>query len=79
MLHPPEQIAATIRLAFAKDLRLLREAAASRQARLSLADQMVEIFAEATRLGLAGQGWAVEQYRMAQRRESKGSAQSTVK
>jgi 3-hydroxyisobutyrate dehydrogenase-like beta-hydroxyacid dehydrogenase len=67
MLHPPEQIAATIELG-AKDLRLLREAAASRQTRLSLADQMVEIFAEATRLGLAGQDWAVGQYRMAQRR-----------
>jgi 3-hydroxyisobutyrate dehydrogenase-like beta-hydroxyacid dehydrogenase len=67
MLHPPEQIAATIELG-AKDLRLLREAAASRQTRLSLADQMAEIFAEATRIGPAGQDWAVGQYRMAQRR-----------
>ena len=67
MLHPPEQIAATIELG-AKDLRLLREAAASRQTRLSLADQMAEIFVEARRTGPAGQDWAVGQYRMAQRR-----------
>ncbi len=67
MLHPPEHIAATIELG-AKDLRLLREAAASRQTRLSLAGQMAEILAEAKRIGLAGQDWAVGQYRMAQRR-----------
>ncbi|MGD0631386.1 MAG: NAD-binding protein [Terracidiphilus sp.] len=67
MLHPPEQIAATIELG-AKDLRLLREAAASRHTRVSLADQMAEIFAEAQRIGPAGQDWAVGQYRMAQRR-----------
>jgi 3-hydroxyisobutyrate dehydrogenase-like beta-hydroxyacid dehydrogenase len=67
MLHPPEQIAATIELG-AKDLRLLREAAASRHTRLSLADQMAEIFAEAERIGPVGQDWAVGQYRMAQRR-----------
>ena len=67
MLHPPEHIEATIELG-AKDLRLLREAAANRQTRLSLADQMAEIFAEAKRTGPAGQDWAVDQYRMAQRR-----------
>jgi 3-hydroxyisobutyrate dehydrogenase-like beta-hydroxyacid dehydrogenase len=67
MLHPPEHIAATIELG-AKDLRLLREAAASRQTRLSLADQMAAIFAEARRLGHAGEDCAVGQYRMAQRR-----------
>jgi 3-hydroxyisobutyrate dehydrogenase-like beta-hydroxyacid dehydrogenase len=67
MLHPPEEIGATIELG-AKDLRLLREAAASRQTRLSLADQMAEIFAEAQRTGLAREDWAVGQYRMAQRR-----------
>jgi 3-hydroxyisobutyrate dehydrogenase-like beta-hydroxyacid dehydrogenase len=67
MLHPPEHVAATIELG-AKDLRLLREAAASRQTHLSLADQMAEIFAEAKRIGPAGQDWAVGQYRMAQRR-----------
>jgi 3-hydroxyisobutyrate dehydrogenase-like beta-hydroxyacid dehydrogenase len=67
MLHPPEHIGATLELG-AKDLRLLREAAASGQTRLSLADQMAEIFAEAKRSGMAGQDWAVGQYQMAQRR-----------
>jgi 3-hydroxyisobutyrate dehydrogenase-like beta-hydroxyacid dehydrogenase len=67
MLHPPEHIGATIELG-AKDLRLLREAAASRQTRVSLADAMAEIFAEAKRTGLGGEDWAVGQYRMAQRR-----------
>lgn len=67
MLHPPDKVGATIELG-AKDLRLLREAAASRQTRLSLADQMAEIFAEARRIGPAGQDWAVGQYRMARRR-----------
>jgi 3-hydroxyisobutyrate dehydrogenase-like beta-hydroxyacid dehydrogenase len=67
MLHPPEHVAATMELG-AKDLRLLREAAASRQTHLSLADQMAEIFAEAKHIGPAGQDCAVGQYRMAQRR-----------
>jgi 3-hydroxyisobutyrate dehydrogenase-like beta-hydroxyacid dehydrogenase len=67
MLHPPEQPGATIELG-AKDLRLLREAAASGKTRLSLADQMAEIFAEAKKVGLGGEDWAVGQYRMAQRR-----------
>ena len=67
MLHPPEQAAATIELG-AKDLSLLRAAGASRHTRLSLADQMAEVFAEARRSGLAGEDWAVGQYRMAQRR-----------
>lgn len=67
MLHPPEQIGATVALG-AKDLRLLRAAAASRQTRLSLADQMAEIFAEAQRDGLGGEDWALGQYRMAQKR-----------
>lgn len=67
MLHPPEQPGATIELG-AKDLRLLREAAASRGIRLSLADALAEVFVEARRLGLGGEDWAVGQYRMAQRR-----------
>ncbi|MGA7110800.1 MAG: NAD(P)-dependent oxidoreductase [Terracidiphilus sp.] len=67
MLHPPEQIGATIELG-AKDLRLLREAAANRKTRLSLADQLAEIFSEAQRTGLAGEDWAVGLYRMAERR-----------
>ena len=67
MLHPPEQPGATVALG-AKDLRLLREAAAGRGTRVSLADQMAEIFAEAQRTGLGDEDWAVGQYRMAQRR-----------
>jgi 3-hydroxyisobutyrate dehydrogenase-like beta-hydroxyacid dehydrogenase len=67
MLHPPEQPGATIDLG-AKDLGLLREAAASRKTRVSLADAMAEIFAEARRDGMGGEDWAVGQYRMAERR-----------
>ena len=67
MLHPPEQAGATVELG-AKDLRLLREAAASRHTRLSQADNLAEIFAEAERTGLGKTDWAVGQYRMAQRR-----------
>jgi 3-hydroxyisobutyrate dehydrogenase-like beta-hydroxyacid dehydrogenase len=65
MLHPPEHVGKPIELG-AKDLRLLRKAAASRQTRLSFADQMAEIFIEARRMGLAGQEGAVVQYRVAQ-------------
>ncbi|HEY1646594.1 MAG TPA: NAD(P)-dependent oxidoreductase [Terracidiphilus sp.] len=67
MLHPPEDPGAGIDVG-EKDLRLLREAARSRRTRLSLADTMIEIFAEARRAGLGNEDWAVAQYRMAQRR-----------
>lgn len=67
MLHPPEKPGATIELG-AKDLRLLREAAASRGTNLSLADNLAEVFAEARKVGLGQEDWAVGQYRMAQRR-----------
>ncbi len=67
MLHPPERPGATVGLG-AKDLRLLREAAASRGNGLSLADAMAEIFAEAQRIGLGNEDWAVGQYKMARRR-----------
>lgn len=67
MLHPPEHPGATIELG-AKDLRLLREAAASGNTRLSLADQLAEVFVEAKKSGLANEDWAVGQYKMAQRR-----------
>jgi 3-hydroxyisobutyrate dehydrogenase-like beta-hydroxyacid dehydrogenase len=67
MLHPPEDAGATIELG-AKDLRFLREAAASRQTRLSLAEEMAEILAEARRTGPAGEDWAAGQYRMARLR-----------
>ncbi|MGB6974923.1 MAG: NAD(P)-dependent oxidoreductase [Terracidiphilus sp.] len=71
MQNPPEHPGATINLG-AKDLRLLREAAAGKGARLSLADELAEIFAEAQRTGLANEDWAVGQYRMAQRRGKPG-------
>lgn len=67
ILHPPEHVGATIALG-AKDLRLLRDAAAGRHTRLSLADEMAEIFAQAEQTGLGAEDWAVGQYRMAQRR-----------
>ncbi len=67
MLHPPDQPGATVELG-AKDLRLLREAATGRHTRLSLADNLAEIFAEAQKSGLGKTDWAVGQYRMAQRR-----------
>jgi 3-hydroxyisobutyrate dehydrogenase-like beta-hydroxyacid dehydrogenase len=67
MLHPPSQVGATIELG-AKDLRLLREAAASRNTALSLADNLAEIFALAQQSGLGNRDWAVGQYRMAQMR-----------
>lgn len=69
MLHPPEHPGATIELG-AKDLRLLRQAAAARDTSLSLAGNMAEIFAEAQQIGLGSEDWAVGQYRMAQRRGS---------
>jgi 3-hydroxyisobutyrate dehydrogenase-like beta-hydroxyacid dehydrogenase len=67
MLHPPDQPGATIELG-SKDLNLLREAAAGRRTRLSLAENLADIFAEALRSGLGNEDWAVGQYRMAQRR-----------
>jgi 3-hydroxyisobutyrate dehydrogenase-like beta-hydroxyacid dehydrogenase len=67
MLHPPQEAGATIDLG-AKDMRLLREAAAARQTTLSLADTLAAIFAEIQQAGLGGEDWAVGQYRSAQRR-----------
>ncbi|MDR3777413.1 MAG: NAD(P)-dependent oxidoreductase [Terracidiphilus sp.] len=67
MLHPPEQPGATMALG-EKDLHLLQEAAASRHVRLSLAENLAEIFTQARQSGLADEDWAVGQYRMAQRR-----------
>lgn len=68
MLHPPEQAGATVQLG-AKDLRMLREAAASRRTHLILADQLAEVFAEAQRIGLGKEDWAVGQYKMARERQ----------
>lgn len=67
MLNPPEIAGATIDLG-AKDTRLLREAAAARNTRLALADNLAEIFEQAKQAGLSNEDWAVGQYRMAQRR-----------
>ena len=67
MLHPPSQPGATVELG-AKDLRLLREAAAGQHVRMSLAEEMAAIFADAQRTGLGQTDWAVGQYLMAQRR-----------
>jgi 3-hydroxyisobutyrate dehydrogenase-like beta-hydroxyacid dehydrogenase len=65
ILHPPARPGATMELG-EKDMRLLREAAASRDTRLSLADLMAEVFAEARAKGLFQEDWAVGQYRMSQ-------------
>jgi 3-hydroxyisobutyrate dehydrogenase-like beta-hydroxyacid dehydrogenase len=67
MLHPPEHAGASIDLG-AKDTRLLREAAAGRNTRLSLADNLAGIFEEAKQTGLSNEDWAVGQYRIAQKR-----------
>lgn len=67
MLEPPEQPGATIELG-AKDLRLLREAAAARNTNLALAEQLAEVFAEAQKAGMGDEDWAVGQYRVAERR-----------
>jgi 3-hydroxyisobutyrate dehydrogenase-like beta-hydroxyacid dehydrogenase len=67
MLHPPAQPGATIALG-EKDLLLLLEAAASRNARLSLAENLATVFLQARQSGLEDEDWAVGQYRMAQQR-----------
>lgn len=67
MLHPPSQPGATIELG-AKDLSLLRSAAAERKTTLSLAENLAEVFSQAQQAGLGGEDWALGQYRMAQRR-----------
>jgi 3-hydroxyisobutyrate dehydrogenase-like beta-hydroxyacid dehydrogenase len=69
MLHPPEEAGASILLG-EKDTRLLREAAASRGMRVSMADTLAEVFAQARAAGLGQQDWAVGQYRMSQKRNS---------
>lgn len=66
MLHPPEVPGALMGLG-GKDLSLLRQAAAARGTRLSLADAMAGIFTEAQQIGLGSEDWAVGLYRMAQR------------
>lgn len=67
MLNPPKDAGASMSLG-EKDNRLLRQAAASAQVCVSLADKLAEIFTQAQQLGLGEEDWAVGQYRMAQRR-----------
>jgi 3-hydroxyisobutyrate dehydrogenase-like beta-hydroxyacid dehydrogenase len=69
ILHPPEKPGATIELG-AKDLRLLREAAAGRHTRLSLADALAEVFTQARAAGLSDEDWAVGQYLVSQKRSA---------
>src|SRR5580658_10266203 len=66
MLNPPEHAGASISLG-EKDLRLLREAAASRNTHLSLTDTLADIFAQAKAAGLGNEDWAVGIYRMSQK------------
>jgi 3-hydroxyisobutyrate dehydrogenase-like beta-hydroxyacid dehydrogenase len=75
MLHPPDKAGASIQVGV-KDLSLLREAAESGGARLSLADELADVFAQAIREGLGDEDWAVAQYRMAQKR---GVGQSNIR
>ncbi|WP_420237325.1 NAD(P)-dependent oxidoreductase [Telmatobacter bradus] len=67
MLNPPEQPGATVELG-AKDLRLLREAAAAHGQKVSLAETMGDFFDDAIRHGMGNEDWAVGQYRLAQER-----------
>jgi 3-hydroxyisobutyrate dehydrogenase-like beta-hydroxyacid dehydrogenase len=67
MLHPPKEPGATIDLG-AKDLRLLREAAASRQTTLTFANNLAQIFAEIQQSGHGNEDWAAGQYRAAKQR-----------
>jgi len=69
MLNPPEHPGATIDLG-AKDTRMLRQAASARNTRLSLADNLAEIFEQAKQAGLANEDWAVGQFRTAQKRST---------
>jgi 3-hydroxyisobutyrate dehydrogenase-like beta-hydroxyacid dehydrogenase len=69
ILHPPEKPGATIELG-EKDTRLLREAAVARNTRLSLAEALAKVFAEAKAAGLSQSDWAAGQYRVSQMRSS---------
>jgi len=71
ILHPPEKPGATIELG-EKDTRLLREAAAARHTKLTLANALAEIFVEARAAGLGQEDWAAGQYRISQLRSSGG-------
>lgn len=65
MLHPPEQVGASV-LIGVKDTRLLREAAEAKRVRLHLADYFAQQLNNAVEAGMKDEDWAVAQYRMAQ-------------
>lgn len=67
MLNPPKQAGAPMTVGL-KDVNLFREAAAAHGVKLSLAEDMANIFAQATEDGLGDEDWAVGQYKMAQKR-----------
>lgn len=67
ILNPPDKPGATIALG-AKDVNMMRAAAASRGTRITLADELAEIFVEAAKAGLRESDWPVGQYKMAQMR-----------
>jgi 3-hydroxyisobutyrate dehydrogenase-like beta-hydroxyacid dehydrogenase len=69
ILHPPDTPGASIELG-EKDTRLLREAAAARQTKLTLADALAKVYAEAKAAGLSQEDWALGQYRVSQMRSS---------
>jgi 3-hydroxyisobutyrate dehydrogenase-like beta-hydroxyacid dehydrogenase len=74
ILHRPEKAGASVELG-EKDTRLLREAAAAAGTKLSLADALAKIYAEAKAAGLAKEDWSFGQYRVAQlRSESHANA-----
>ena len=73
MLNPPRTPGATSNWA----PKIIACCAKPRQAantRLSLADTLAQVFAQAQQAGLGGEDWAVGQYRMAQRRGRAGDA-----
>jgi len=71
ILHPPEHPSAFVDLAI-KDLSLLRQAAAGRETRVPLAEDMYRIFQQARSQGLGDLDWAAAQLRMAQARGALG-------
>lgn len=66
ILHPPEHPGFTVTLG-AKDVRLVREAAADAGTRMRLADYIADVFHRAEEAGLGDQEWAVAQYTIAER------------
>jgi 3-hydroxyisobutyrate dehydrogenase-like beta-hydroxyacid dehydrogenase len=69
ILHPPEKPGASIELG-AKDTRLLREAAEARHTKMTLAEALAKVYAEAKAAGLSQADWATGQYRVSQMRSA---------